>query len=132
MYAREATRIDIMHTAPVTASVTDAYIEALALKVFEECVSILPALLPLPEGHRDLDSWVKDMQRMLISRSGTEPAGDAPERAEGDEGDEQWRAACAAAYLTWDADTETVIRNGNPERVRCPLVLVDGAWGIPE
>ena len=115
LYAREAARIDIMHTAPVSASVTDAYIEALAVKLFEECVSVVPALLPLPEEHRNLGSWVKDMQRLLISRSGIEPAGDAPVGV-----DDSWRASCAAEYRTWDPDTETVVRAGSPERVRCP------------
>jgi hypothetical protein len=118
IWAREAARIDIMHTAPVSAAVTDAYIEGLAVKLFSECVSVVPALLPLPEGHRDLGTWVKDMQRMLILQPGTEPAAEKPP-AQGD-ADDEWRAACAAEYQTWDEETGTVVRAGSPERVRCP------------
>ena len=50
LYAREATRIDLMHTIPVKPeNVSDSYIKALATRLYMECVSVIPALLPLPE-----------------------------------------------------------------------------------
>jgi hypothetical protein len=112
LWARESARIDLMHSLPVNpATVTDEYITALAVKLFKECVSVVPALLPLPPEHRSLQAWAEDMRALLISRAGTEPAMS---------GDAEWRAQCAATYRTWDEETGTVIRAGNPARVRCP------------
>jgi hypothetical protein len=131
IWTREAVRIDLLHTIPVKPDeVTDSYIESLAVQVFRECVSVLPALLPLPEQHRSLKTWVGDMRFMVSQRdrtasvAGTVPASAAPD-------DDAWREACRSEYRTWDEADGTVIRNGNPERVRCPLALVDGAWVLP-
>lgn len=124
LYAREATRIDVMHTEPVKAYDRD-YLEALSVVVFKQCVSILPTLLPLPDGHRNLDTWLDDMQAFMVANVGTEPAG------EGDGGSEEWRQACRQEYVTWSEEDGTVVRRGSPERVRCPLVERDGAWVVP-
>ena len=114
IYSREAVRIDLMHTIPVRPQdVSDSYIEALAVQVFNQCVSILPTLLPLPEAHRNLDTWVNDMRYLITQRAGTVPAAAAP-----DEGD--WASACAAEYRSWDPASGTVVRHGSPERVPCP------------
>lgn len=116
LYSREAVRIDLMHTIPVSpGDVTDSYIEALAVRVFQDCVSILPTLLPLPEAHRNLDSWIIDMRYLIMQRVGTAPA-----TAEPIAGDEEWRRQCAATYRTWDEETGTVIRRGSHERTECP------------
>jgi hypothetical protein len=111
LFARESVRIDIMHSRPIGPTVTDEYIEGLAVEVFKQCMSVLPTLLPLPEAHRDLGTWVADMKTLLVSRAGTEPAM---------AGDAEWRDACARTYRTWEEETGTVIRAGNPARVRCP------------
>jgi hypothetical protein len=110
LYSRESVRIDLMHSRPV-GTVTDKYIESLAVQVFHQCMSILPTLLPLPEAHRNLDTWVADMRTLLVSRAGTEPAMG---------GDDEWRDQCQRQYRTWDEATGTVIRAGSPARVRCP------------
>jgi hypothetical protein len=112
LYARESARIDLQHTLPVNPStVSDDYIRSLAVKVYGQCLSVLPTLLPLPSAHRDLGTWVADMKTLLVSRAGTEPAM---------AGDAEWRAQCERQYFTWDEATGTVIRAGNPARVRCP------------
>jgi hypothetical protein len=112
LYARESARIELMHAIPVSPqTITDDYIEALAVKTFKECLSVLPTLLPLPEAHRNLTTWVADMKTLLVSRAGTEPAM---------AGDAEWREACARTYRTWNEDTGMVIRKGSPEPVRCP------------
>jgi hypothetical protein len=111
LFARESVRIDLMHSRPIGPTVTDDYIEGLAVEVFKQCMSVLPTLLPLPEAHRDLNTWVEDMKTLLVSRAGTEPAMS---------GDAEWRAQCERQYFTWDEGTGTVIRAGNPARVRCP------------
>jgi hypothetical protein len=115
LYARESTRVDLMHTIPVKPeNVSDEYIKALAVQVFKECVSVLPALLPLPEQHRGLDTWISDMRYLLVQRAGTVPATAAiPD-------DDLWRQQCEAQYRTWDPDTGTVVRAGSPDRVKCP------------
>ena len=115
LYARESTRVDLMHTIPVKPeNVSDEYIKALAVQVFKECVSVLPTLLPLPELHRDLDTWISDMRYLLVQRAGTVPATAAiPD-------DDLWRQQCEAQYRTWDPDTGTVVRAGSPDRVKCP------------
>jgi hypothetical protein len=111
LFARESVRIDIMHSRPIGPTVTDEYIEGLAVEVFKQCMSVLPTLLPLPEAHRNLGTWVEDMRTLLISRAGTEPAMS---------GDAEWREACSRTYRTWNEETGTVIRRGNPDPVRCP------------
>lgn len=112
LYAREATRIDLMHTIPVKPeNVGDEYIEQLAVQVFKQCVSVLPTLLPLPAEHRNLGTWVNDMRRMLIERAGTAPAV---------ANDDEWRAQCRTEYKTWDEATGTVVRSGSDARVPCP------------
>jgi hypothetical protein len=111
LFARESVRIDIMHSRPIGPTVTDEYIEGLAVEVFKQCMSVLPTLLPLPEAHRNLGTWVEDMRTLLISRAGTEPAM---------AGDAEWREQCERQYFTWDEATGTVIRAGNPARVKCP------------
>jgi len=118
IYSREAVRIDLMHTIPVRANeVSDKYITDLAVQVFKQCVSILPTLLPLPEAHRNLDSWVNDMRYLIVQRDGVVAvAGTEPATL----GNEEWAAQCAAEYRTWNPDDGTVVRNGSPERVRCP------------
>jgi hypothetical protein len=60
-----------------------------------------------------------------VGRQGTEPATAAT-------GDAAWREACRSQYLTWNEADGTVVRRGSPEPVRCPLILRDGVWGIPE
>jgi hypothetical protein len=111
LFARESVRIDLMHSRPIGPTVTDEYIEGLAVEVFKQCMSILPTLLPLPEAHRNLTTWTADMKTLLVSRAGTEPAMS---------GDAEWRAQCERQYRTWDEATGTVIRTGNPARVKCP------------
>lgn len=64
-------------------------------KAYEDCIRVLPFRLPI---------------------SGTVPATDRVIAVS----NEQWEAACAAEYRTWDPDTKTVVRRGSPERVRCP------------
>lgn len=116
LYAREAVRIDLIHTIPVKPEdVNDAYITHLAVQVFKDCVSVLPTLLPLPEAHRNLDTWVGDMRYLIMQRVGTAPATAEPIAA-----DEAWRQQCAATYRSWDEETGTVVRRGSHERVRCP------------
>lgn len=123
LYAREATRIDIMHTEPVDTRIANTnYITLLATRVYRQCVDNLPALLPLPEEHRNMRSWAADMRALVLSRSGTVPASD--DRT-------SWAEACAAEYRTWDEATGTVVRHGSPERVECPLVKgEDGEWVV--
>jgi len=122
VFAREAVRIDLMHTIPVSPQdVSNDYIEALAVQVFKQCVSVLPTLLPLPEKHRNLGSWIGDMRYMLEQRiegAGTAPAADRPQASIAS--DEAWRQQCAATYRSWDEETGTVVRRGSHERVRCP------------
>lgn len=123
LYAREATRIDIMHTQPIDTRIANTnYLTLLATRVYRQCVDNLPALLPLPEEHRNMRTWAADMRALVISRSGTEPATG---------GSSSWAEACAEQYRTWDEATGTVVRRGSPERVRCPLVRGEnGEWGV--
>jgi len=128
VYAREQARIDIMHTLPVTpAEAQGKYPVELAVRIFRECVSVLPTLLPLTPEHRSLDSWHDDVQVMIRARlaeMGVQPAADPPAEASAVAApdDEEWRRQCAAEYSTWDPDTGTVVRRGSPERVRCPCM----------
>jgi len=72
-------------------------------KGYDECISVLPMRLPMPE-----------------------PAGTVPATGT------TWAEACAAKYKTWDASDGTVVRRGSPERVKCPLALVDGEWVLDQ
>jgi hypothetical protein len=64
-----------------------------------------------------------------VGRQGTEPA--AADPTPSSHGDAAWREACAEQYRTWSEADGTVVRNGKPERVRCPLKLINGEWVIP-
>jgi hypothetical protein len=122
LYSREAIFIDMMHgTEPVTAD-TD-YILARAKVAYGECLSVLPTLLALPADTGSLKSWLADIRDLTILRSGTKPAAEKAAKASTPAGlvDEvEWRRQCRAEYNTWDEETGTVIRRGNPERVKCP------------
>ena len=59
-----------------------------------------------------------------VASIGTVPASENPD-------DAAWREACRAEYLTWSEADGTVIRNGSPDRVPCPLILENGKWVIP-
>jgi hypothetical protein len=86
--------------------------------------------LPLPDlPAAHADQWASMVSLYAIGRQGTAPAAADPTPGRGSP---EWRAACAAEYRTWDEADGTVIRRGSPERVRCPLKLIDGAWRIPE
>jgi hypothetical protein len=116
LYAREQARIDIMHTLPITPKEAGSgYPVALAVQIFKECISILPASLPLTPAHRNLDSWAEDMEIMIQARLTQVGGSPAPEAEAPD-----YSAQCAAEYRTWDPETGTVIRKGSHERVPCP------------
>jgi hypothetical protein len=107
-----------MHTIPVKPDeVSDKYIVDLAVQVFKACTSVLPTLLPLPEDHRQLSTWVNDMRYLITQRdvaiatAGTEPA---------TVGEDDWAAQCAAEYRSWNPEDGTVVRRGSPTPVRCP------------
>lgn len=123
LYAREAVRIDIMHTLPVSRDEANSqYPRELARKVFAQCLTVVPALLPLPEEHRQLDTWAADMATMIEARLmtlGAAPATDAPAVEETSD-EEAWRFQCRAEYRSWDEETGTVVRRGSSERVKCP------------
>lgn len=74
----------------------DDYINVIT-RAYGECISVLPFLLEIPK------------------EPGTVPATENPK-------EEEWRRQCRAEYNTWDEETGTVIRRGNPERVRCPCM----------
>lgn len=115
LYSRELVRIRIMH--PEGRLVADTDIVAnWAIEEYKACLSILPAMLPVPASGA-YKEWLADMRDLIILNAGTEPASDTPQ---GDLNDEEWRAQCRAEYNTWEEETGTVIRRGNPERVRCP------------
>lgn len=125
LYAREAVRIDIMHTQPIDTRIANTnYLTLLAERVYRQCVDNLPVLLPLPEEHRSMKTWASDMRALVLTRAGTEPATD---RGGG------WAEACAAEYRTWDEASGTVVRRGSPERVECPLVKGEGGeWVVKD
>lgn len=117
LYAREMVFIETMDGKGTTAD-TD-YILADAKKHYGECISVLPTLLPLPQ---DLRAWLADMRDMmlLVGRERTANVGTVPAKETPVNDEEEWRAQCRAEYNTWEEETGTVIRRGNPERVRCP------------
>lgn len=130
LYAREQARIDIMHTLPITPfEAQGKYPITLTVRIFQQCISVLPMLLPLTPEHQNLDSWHTDMQTMIqwrLDQLGVRPAaGRGPTPVKSSESpevvdDEEWRRQCAAEYNSWNPDTGTVVRKGNPEPVRCP------------
>lgn len=118
LYSREMVFIDALHGEPITAD-TD-YILARAKAHYGDCLAVLPTLLPLPAETGSLKAWLADMRDLLVLTGskrvadvGTEPATASPSDAE-------WRAQCRAKYRTWDEETGTVIRAGNPVRQKCP------------
>jgi hypothetical protein len=94
----------------------------MAKKAYGQCLAILPTLMPLQE-QGGLEQWLADIRDLIILRSGTEPASEAPEPAQTPASsaltDEEWRAQCEAEYVSWNPDTGTVVRRGLGE-VRCP------------
>jgi hypothetical protein len=130
LYSREVVFIRVMHPTTHLTADTD-YILDMAKREYGECLSVLPTLLPLPGEFGSLKSWLADIRDLVILRAGTKPANDPPEPVSTKLVDDvKWRNACANEYRTWDEETGTVIRNGNPDRVRCPLVLENGEWVI--
>lgn len=124
LYAREATRIDIMHAAPVDTRLANTdYIVMLSKRIYRQCVANLPTLLPLPEEHRNLDTWAEDMRVLILSRAGTEPATGS-----------EWAEACAAQWRTFDPSDGTVVRPASKGgKQECPLVRgPDGEWVLPD
>lgn len=130
LYSREMVFIEMMHGREVVTADTD-YILDLAKRHYADCLAVLPALLPLPpEGA--LKVWLADVRDLLVLTGSAKVADVGTAPATEDPGDAAWREACAAEYRTWNEADGTVVRNGNPERVRCPLQLVDGVWEIRE
>jgi len=120
LYSRESIRIQVMHPTKSITADTDVILE-LAKKEYAECLSILPNYLPLPAEIGSLKSWLADMRDLIILRNSKEGVAPAADKPEGDTPDEEeWRAQCRAEYSTWEEETGTVVRRGNPERVRCP------------
>lgn len=120
LQAREMMWIRVMHNNERITADTDVVLQ-LAQKEYGDCLAVLPTLLPLPSEGGSIESWLADMRDLLILKAGTAPATekpDAPVSATLD--DETWRAQCRAEYTTWEEETGTVVRRGNPERVRCP------------
>lgn len=79
-------------------------------------------LLPPAEN----EGWAAAVSTLTLSRQGVVPAGD-------NIGDEGWRRACAEQWRTFDPDDGTVVRpESKGGKQRCPLVLRDGAWVLPE
>jgi hypothetical protein len=113
LYAREAVFINLMHGPSFTAD-TDVILGK-AKEHYSQCLSILPALLPLPEKTGTLEQWLADIRDLVILKAGTQPAKEQPVADE-----ETWKEQCRAEYKSWDEETGTVVRKGNPERVRCP------------
>ena len=122
LYAREMVFIDALHSGELTSD--SDVIRNAAIAHYTDCISIIPTLLPLPPGVGTFDQWVADIRDVIYWRAkihvrtiGTAPATSAKPK---DPDDEEWRRQCRAEYNTWNEDDGTVIRRGNPERVRCP------------
>lgn len=100
---------------PAMAEATPELLIARAASHQRDCKFLVEfETLPLPlNPHAQNDGWAKAVASLTLSRQGIMPAGE-------NIGDNEWRAACEAEYVSWDPETETVIRKGSPERVRCP------------
>lgn len=112
-------------------------VELRAQSQFRTCMA-LPEYdaLPLPDlPPAQTTNWAHRVALQSVGRQGTEPAGDdtEPNRPiKSDGGSPEWAKACSIEYRTWNPDDGTVLRRGSPERVRCPLKLIDGEWTVPE
>ena len=121
LYARQMVFIKVMH--PVESITADSdVILGVAKQEYQDCLSVLPTLLPLPKELGSLNQWLADMREIIILRArtqGIEPATEQPVVPVNLK-EEEWKEQCRAEYVSWDEATGTVLRRGNPERVRCP------------
>lgn len=129
LWAREATRLDYQNAAELVPAEA---IERNVVRRYHWCAlqeTGQRLLLPgRPEEHATA-AWSAFLAEAFAARlAARQAAGTAP----ADVGPSEWVEACAAEYRTWDEATGTVVRRGSPERVRCPLKLVDGEWIIPD
>jgi hypothetical protein len=82
------------------------------LQLCEVMIDISPSL-PKVEAATN-EAWARSVVSLASRFDGIAPATGRPL------GTDAWREACSAEYRTWDPETETVVRKGSPERVRCP------------
>lgn len=128
-WSREATRIDYQHeTAEVTAEAIERQVRA---RYYWCGLQETGQRLPLPGRPEEASTaeWASFLAAAFAARQAArQDLGTAP----ADVGPPEWVEACDAEYRTFDRSDGTVVRRGSPERVRCPLKLVDGEWRIPE
>ena len=118
LFARQMVFMEIFQDGKLTAD--SDVIRSAAVAHYSDCVSILPTLMPLPPDLGAFDQWVADVRDLVFMMAKEKAGSIGTVPATENTADEEWRRACRGEYNTWDEQTGTVIRRGNPERVRCP------------
>lgn len=121
LYAKEVTRVNLQCAKDIDLITADDKLIAMMLeKAYYHCLLLETDTPPIPDcPARKADAFIAFMSRNVLGRQGTVPAMADPTPARS-ENTPEWRDACEAHYRTWDAETGTVVRRGNPDRVPCP------------
>ena len=125
LWARETTRINLVASEdPTIVNATYATIREMEQRAYSACLlyeTERPVMPDVPA--RSSEEWAMSMLRLVQTPQGTVPAGD----------DDEWADACAAEWRSFNPEDGTVIRpRSKGGHQRCPLVLIDGEWRIPE